>query len=102
MLPAIAMTTLQAAASELGTSAASAPGGAGVSEDFSAVMNRLASQTTSVLREGEASAIGAMQGTVPMQEAVFKIMEAERQLQHALAVRDKLVSAYQEVSRLQI
>ena len=102
MLPAISMTTMQTAASEIGGGTAAARGGGGVSEDFSVVMKRLASQTTSALQESEASAIGAMRGSIPMQEAVFKIMEAERQLQHALAVRDQLVYAYQEVSRLQI
>jgi flagellar hook-basal body complex protein FliE len=37
-----------------------------------------------------------------VQQVVEAMMNAERNLQTVIAVRDKVVSAYQEISRLQI
>ncbi len=54
------------------------------------------------LRQGEQTAIQGMTGEVPMQEAVEKVLEVERTLQTVIAVRDKIVSAYLEISRMQI
>jgi flagellar hook-basal body complex protein FliE len=39
---------------------------------------------------------------LPLQTVVERVMAAERTLQAALAVRDKAVSSYLEVSRMQI
>lgn len=65
---------------------------------FGEILNSL----TGSLKEGEAASIAGMQGTLPLQTVVERILEAERSLQTALAVRDKLVSAYLEISRMQI
>jgi len=65
---------------------------------FGEILNSLAGS----LKEGEAASIAGMQGTVPLQTVVERILEAERSLQTGLAVRDKLVSAYLEVTRMQI
>jgi hypothetical protein len=50
----------------------------------------------------ETSALGALNGTGTMQDTVSHMMMAERQLQQAIAVRDKLVSAYMDLTRMQI
>jgi flagellar hook-basal body complex protein FliE len=55
-----------------------------------------------ILKEGEAAAIKGVTGELPLQQAVEKVLEAERSLQAAIAVRDKIVSAYLEISRMQI
>jgi flagellar hook-basal body complex protein FliE len=55
-----------------------------------------------ILRQGEAAAISGVVGEMPVQQAVEKVLEAERALQTAIAVRDKIVGAYLEISRMQI
>lgn len=61
-----------------------------------------ASQFLDVLKQSETAAISGMQGQMPMQDVVMKVMEAERVFATAMAVRDKAVSAYLEMSRMQI
>jgi flagellar hook-basal body complex protein FliE len=61
-----------------------------------------ASQFLDVLKNAETAAVSGMQGQMPMQDVVMKVMEAERVFATAMAVRDKAVSAYQELSRMQI
>jgi flagellar hook-basal body complex protein FliE len=41
-------------------------------------------------------------GKAPAQEVVQSVMQAERSLHLAIAVRDKLVAAWQDVSRMSI
>jgi len=78
----------------------SAAGGPEV--NFSKLMSSMAASTVSALRESEAAAIGAMNGQASTQDAITKIMEAERKLQQAVAVRDKVISTYTELTRMQI
>jgi flagellar hook-basal body complex protein FliE len=61
-----------------------------------------ASQMFGVVKQAEALAVGGMQGQVPMQDVVMKVMEAERTFATAMAIRDKAVGAYLEISRMQI
>jgi len=70
--------------------------------DFAKLMSSMATSTVSALRESEASAIGVLNGQVSAQDAITKIMEAERKLQQAAAVRDKIISTYTELTRMQI
>ena len=44
----------------------------------------------------------ALQGKASVQQVVEAVMSAERQLQTAIAVRDKVVAAYLEISRMAI
>ena len=61
-----------------------------------------ASHIFDVMKQAETAAVGGMQGQVPMQDVVMKIMEAERTFSTAMAIRDKAVGAYLEISRMQI
>ena len=61
-----------------------------------------AAQFLDVWKQGETAAVSGMQGQLPMQDVVMKVMEAERAFATAMAVRDKAVSAYLELSRMQI
>lgn len=70
--------------------------------DFAGILSRLAGDTAQAVQQGEAAAIAGVNGQVPLQTVVDKVMSAERALQTALAVRDKAVGAYQEISRMQI
>ena len=54
------------------------------------------------MQAGEAAAIQGLQGGMAPYKVVDSIMGAQRTLQSMLAIRDKAVSAYQEVSRMAI
>jgi flagellar hook-basal body complex protein FliE len=70
--------------------------------DFGSVLTSFAEHAATSLRAGEAAAISGVQGTLPLQTVVERMMAAERTLQAAIGVRDKLVSSYLEISRMQI
>jgi flagellar hook-basal body complex protein FliE len=55
-----------------------------------------------VMRQAESTAIAGINGQIPMQDAVLKVMEAERTFAAAMAIKDKAVNAYLELSRMQI
>lgn len=69
---------------------------------FSDVLAEVAQGAVSSLKAGEAAAISGVQGKTSVQSVVEAIMSAEQSLQTAVAVRDKVVSAYQEISRMAI
>jgi flagellar hook-basal body complex protein FliE len=68
----------------------------------SAQPSNFASQLFDVVKQAETSAVNGIAGQVPMQDVVMKVMEAERTFSTAMAIRDKVVGAYLEISRMQI
>jgi len=74
----------------------------GREEGFGAVFERLALESFDTLKNGEAAAISGVRGTMATQEVVGAVIAAEHALQTAIAVRDKVVSAYLEISRMAI
>lgn len=80
-----------------GAAQASAPAGGFVSA-LSEVMNN----SIETLRQGEIAAAQGLKGEIPIQDAVNKVLEAEQSLQVGIALRDKVVAAYLEVSRMTI
>jgi flagellar hook-basal body complex protein FliE len=74
----------------------------GAGGDFLSVLGGLAAQTGDVLRTAETASIKGLQGEMPVQQVVSSLMNAERSLQTMLAVRDKAVGAFQEISRMAI
>jgi flagellar hook-basal body complex protein FliE len=73
---------------------------AGVS--FTDVLAQMTGNPMDALKSGEAMSIAGIQGKVSVQQVVQSIMTAEESLQAAIAIRDKVVSAYQEISRMSI
>lgn len=71
-------------------------------ESFGEVMAQFAADTVKAVRVGEAASVAGIKGEVPLQNVVESLMQAERSLQTALAIRDKAVAAYQEISRMTI
>lgn len=69
---------------------------------FSEMMSRLSTEAVETIKAGESSAISSIEGKASIQEVVDAIMSAERTLQTMIAVRDKAVNAYQEISRMAI
>ena len=81
-----------------GSSATAAVGG----PSFGEVLDQVATGTIHSLRGAEAASIQALQGKGTTLEVVEAIKSAEQALQTAIAVRDKAVHAYQEISRMAI
>jgi len=54
------------------------------------------------LQTGEAVAIQGVEGAAAPMKVVESVMAAQRSLQTVLAIRDKAVAAFQEVSRMAI
>lgn len=69
---------------------------------FEAVLKSVASNTVNTLQKSEMTAIAGISGQASVQDVVNQVMAAERTLQTTLAVRDKVVAAYQEISRMAI
>ena len=69
---------------------------------FDGVLEQVAADAIGTLKAGEAASISSIHGKVSAQKVVEAVMSAERTLQMAVAVRDKVVQAYQEVSRMAI
>ncbi len=55
-----------------------------------------------VLNKAEATSIAGINGDASTYEVASTVMEAERTLKMTVAVRDKIVAAYLEISRMQI
>ncbi len=70
--------------------------------DFGKVMGDVAGEAVDALRNAEATSIQGINGAASTQQVVEAVMTAEQSLRTAIAVRDKLVSAYQEISRMAI
>jgi flagellar hook-basal body complex protein FliE len=70
--------------------------------DFATVLAEFGANAVNTVKTAEVSAIAGITGNVPVQQVVESVMSAEQALQTALAVRDKLIAAYQEISRMAI
>jgi len=81
--------------------ASSAPTGA-VADSFAAALKDVASRTVGSLQQAEHMSVEALKGKADMREVVDAVMSAEQSLQAAVAIRDKIVAAYLEVSRMGI
>ncbi|MEF2071719.1 flagellar hook-basal body complex protein FliE [Consotaella aegiceratis] len=69
---------------------------------FSEIMSQVASDAVGSLKQAEAVSIQGVKGEASTQAVVDAVMEAERTLQTAVALREKVIAAYQEVSRMAI
>ncbi len=92
-------TRLEAGASH---SAAGAASTASSGTSFTQALGQVANDAIGSMQSGEAAAIQGLQGTMQTFKVVEAIMGAQRTLQQTLAIRDKAVSAYQEISRMAI
>lgn len=72
------------------------------SDDFGDVLARMAADTVDTVKAAEAVSISGLQGKASVQQVVESVMAAEQSLQTAIAIRDKVVSAYMEISRMTI
>lgn len=80
-----------------------APGGAGEGMPaFGSVLRRAMEGAVETGRAADAAATQALVGQGSVTDAVLAVSRAEVTLQAAVAVRDRVVTAYQEVMRMPI
>jgi flagellar hook-basal body complex protein FliE len=84
------------------TAGAAAAQGAGTPLTFAQVMGDMATEAANSLKLSETKSFEAVQGKASTREVVDAVMNAEQALQTAIAIRDKVVTAYLEVARMQI
>jgi flagellar hook-basal body complex protein FliE len=72
------------------------------SSGFSDLMSGILGDAVSALKTAEQTSSAALEGKASIQQVVDAVLQAERQLQTALAVRDKIVAAYLDLQRTQI
>lgn len=70
--------------------------------DFAHVLGQMAMDAIGVVKASEATSIAGVRGQATVQQVVEAVMAAEETLQTGVAIRDKVVSAYLEISRMSI
>jgi len=70
--------------------------------DFGSMLSELASSALGAVKQAETISVAGIRGQASVQQVVEAVMAAEQTLQTAIAVRDKVVAAYTEISRMSI
>ena len=102
MIPAVSALSAVGAALTQASPVGSTPTASASGPSFDQMLTQAAKDAVGTLQEGEAAAIEGVKGTIPTFKVVDAVMSAQRTLQEVLAVRDKAVSAYQEITRMSI
>lgn len=91
-------------AETLTTRSGSTPAASGVvtPKSFGEALAGVANDAIGALKGAETMSTQALQGKADTREVVDAVMNAEQSLQAAIAIRDKIVSSYLEISRMQI
>lgn len=95
-----AVDTENSASSSTAMSPATAGASGGLS--FASVMGNMATQAVSSLKGAESMSFAGIKGTASTREVVDSMLQAEQTLQTAIAIRDKVVSAFLEVTKMQM
>ena len=69
---------------------------------FADTLSSAATDFVQTVNKAEATSIAGLKGDASVYEVATAVMEAERALRMTVAVRDKIVSAYLDISRMQI
>jgi flagellar hook-basal body complex protein FliE len=80
--------------------AAAAAGDPGSS--FMEALSRAANRTIDTLQNAEQVSIQALSGEADTRQVADAVMSAQQALQTAIAIRDKIVAAYLDISRMNI
>ena len=75
-----------------------APGGA----SFGDILKGVMSDTVQASRQAESQMVAGVQGKADLVQVVTAISSAQASLETLVAVRDQMISAYQEIMRMQI
>jgi len=83
-------------------SSAQPTAGVDAGQSFAAMLTEAADRTINTLQTAEQVSVKALQGDANTRQVADAVMNAEQALQAAVAIRDKIVTAYLEVSRMAI
>ena len=102
MLPAVGpLSPLPTNSAAAGPAVGADVGQAGA-PSFAEMVAAAAGQTVGAMRSAEQLSVDALQGRADVREVVDAVMSAEQSFQAAVAIRDKIVTAYLEISRMAI
>jgi flagellar hook-basal body complex protein FliE len=93
-----ALAAYRAAAGEINGKATSSAATTG----FDALLQAELQQAVGALQQAEATSIAGVTGGASIQEVVEAVTAAELSLQKVTAVRDRVITAYQEIMRMPI
>lgn len=82
--------------------AASGTADSAESVSFADLLGNKVEESVQTLKSGEEMAAKAITGEADLTDVVQAVTDAELTLQTLVAVRDKMISAYQEIMRMQI
>ncbi len=99
-----ALSRLSETIAEKGVGPASAPQSIPTAPgaSFGEVLSQMTDSVGQKLQTAEVASIQGIKGDAPVHDVVSAVMEAEQSLQTAIAIRDKIVQAYLEISRMPI
>lgn len=97
-----ASTATSAVASAATRLAAPSLGASGAGDSFASLLSSFTQDTVGKMRGSEQMSVAGLTGKASTQSVVEAVMAAQESLQTALAVRDKAVSAFQDISRMPI
>jgi flagellar hook-basal body complex protein FliE len=69
---------------------------------FADMVQQAAQNSVAALQKGEAASVQAVSGKADLAEVVTAVTNAEATLQTVAALRDRVISAYQEILRMPI
>jgi flagellar hook-basal body complex protein FliE len=74
----------------------------GNDQRFEDLLRQVTSNAIETVREGDAAAVGGLQGTVGVQQVVEATMALESTVKISVAIRDKLIGAYQDILKMPV
>jgi len=97
-----ALSSIGAAASTRAQAVQPSAPAANTGPSFTEMLSQIISGGVNTLQAGESAAIQGMTGAASPFKVVEAVMQAQQTLQEGLSIRDKVVSAYQEISHMTI
>lgn len=76
--------------------------GLATGQSFGEVLTSMATSAMNNIKQAEVSSFEGIQGKASTREVVDAVMAAEQSLQTAIALRDKIVSAFLDITKMQI
>jgi flagellar hook-basal body complex protein FliE len=74
----------------------------GAGNDFASMVRSAVTDSVDTLKQGEAASVLGVAGKLDVTQVVTAVSNAQLTLQTAVAVRDRVVSSYQEIMRMPI
>lgn len=97
-----AIQAYQAAASSVRRGEAEAPQEKAATGGFADMVKASLEQSAAVLHKGEEMTLKGIAGEADMRDVVLAVNNAENTLSTVVAVRDKVITAYQEILKMPI